>query len=39
MNKEKYNRVELEVIIFQTKDIIRTSDTNPLREDDETELI
>ena len=37
MVKEKYDRTELEIIQFQTGDVITTSD--PLKEDDETELI
>ena len=37
MDKEKYNRTELEIIQFQTGDVITTSD--PLKEYDETELI
>ena len=36
MNKESYERTELEIIKFQTEDVICTS---PLTEDDETELI
>ena len=35
MDKEKYERTELEVIKFQTEDVITTSGY----EDDETELI
>ena len=35
--KEKYDRIDLEIIQFQTGDVIMTSD--PLKEDDETELI
>ena len=37
MDKEKYDRTELEIIKFQTGDVITTSD--PLKEYDETELI
>ena len=37
MIKEKYDRTELEIIKFQSEDVITTSD--PLKEDDETELI
>ena len=37
MDKEKYEPTELEIIQFQTGDVIMTSD--PLKEDDETELI
>ena len=37
MDKEKYNRTELEIIQFQTGDVITTSD--PLKEYDETELV
>lgn len=37
MDKEKYDRTELEIIQFQTGDVITTSD--PLKEYDETELI
>lgn len=37
MVKEKYDRTELEIIKFKTEDVITTSD--PLKEDDETELI
>lgn len=33
MNKEKYDRTELEIIKFQTADVIMTS--NPESEDDE----
>ena len=36
MVKEKYDRTELEILQFQTEDVICTS---PLTEDDETELI
>ena len=39
MNKEKYEHTELEIIIFQTEDVICTSGINPYSEDDETELI
>ena len=39
MNKEKYEHTELEIIKFQTEDIITTSGINPYSEDDETELI
>lgn len=39
MNKEKYEHTELEIIIFQTEDVIMTSGINPYSEDDETELI
>lgn len=34
MKKEKYERTELDVIEFETKDVILTSDVNP---DDEYE--
>lgn len=37
MNKEKYEHTELEIIIFQTEDVICTSGIP--YEDDETELI
>jgi len=37
MIKEKYERTELEIIKFQTEDVICTS--NITYEDDETELI
>ena len=37
MDKEKYERTELEIIQFQTADVITTSE--PLKEYDETELI
>ena len=37
MDKEKYEHTELEIIKFQTGDVITTSD--PLKEDGETELI
>ena len=33
MNKEKYDRTELEIIMFQTQDVIMTSGLD--REDDE----
>ena len=39
MNKEKYEHTELEIIKFQTEDVITTSGINPYSEDDETELI
>ena len=39
MNKEKYEHTELEIIKFQTEDIITTSGINPYSEDDETDLI
>ena len=38
MNKETYERTELEIIKFQTEDIITTSGSIPY-EDNETELI
>ena len=38
MNKEIYELAELEIIKFQTADVIVTSD-NPNSEDDETEII
>ena len=38
MNKETYDRTELEIIRFQTADVILTSDNFPY-EDDETDLI
>ena len=37
MDKEKYDRTELEIIQFQTGDVITASD--PLKEYDETELV
>ena len=39
MNKETYERTELEIFKFQTGDVICTSGINPYSEDDETELI
>lgn len=39
MNKEKYEHTELEIIKFQTEDVICTSGINPYSEDDETDLI
>ncbi len=38
MNKERYEQTELEIIRFQTGDVIVTSGP-PTREDDETELV
>ena len=38
MNKEAYERMELEIIRFQTADVICTSE-KPQYEDDETQLI
>ena len=38
MNKESYERTELEIIKFQTEDVITTSDNIPY-EDDETSRI
>ena len=35
MYKEKYERPELDLIIFRTEDVITTSASNPLEEDDE----
>ena len=37
MYKEKYERTELEILMFQTEDVITTS--GPEYEDDETELM
>ena len=39
MDKEKYEHTELEIIKFQTEDVITTSGINPYSEDDETDLI
>ena len=39
MNKETYEHTELEIIKFQTGDVICTSGINPYSEDDETDLI
>lgn len=39
MDKKKYDRAEMEIIMFQTEDVIVTSGERPNYEEDETTLI
>lgn len=39
MKKEKYERTELDIIKFQTEDVIATSNSTNNYEDDETLLV
>ena len=39
LEKEKYELTELEIIVFQTEDIITTSGQGKGNEDDETQII